>query len=60
MSIEMDNPKTKLEMADAISNLIEQMHMAHMMRDESRFKEAHKKAGKLAFELVQMLEEQAQ
>lgn len=57
MSIEMDNPTTALEKADAAWNLVEQMHLAHTVRDEARFKEAHEKAGKLLSELVEMLDE---
>lgn len=57
MSIEMDNPETVLEKIDAAANLVEQMYLAHMIRDEERFKESHKKAADLLFEAVQMLDE---
>jgi hypothetical protein len=57
MSIEMDNPKTPLEQADAAANLVEQMMLAHSIRDEAHFKKAHKKASDLLFELIQQLEE---
>ena len=56
MSIEMDNPQTVLEKLDAISNLVEQMFMAHTIRDEEYFKEVHRKAGKLCFDAARQLE----
>ena len=55
MSIEMDNPVTALEKADALTNLVEQMYLAHMIYDEKHFKEAYNKAGEIGFDLVQML-----
>lgn len=57
MSIEMGNPKTLLEKIDAASNLVEQMFLAHMMKDEAKFKEVHKKAGELLFDAVRMADE---
>ncbi len=57
MSIEMDNPKTALEKVDAAANLVEQMYLAHMIRDEAKFKEAHKKAGYLLRDAIDMLDE---
>ena len=57
MSIEMDNPKTLLEKVDAAANLVEQMQLAHMMKDESRFKQAKEKASTLLFDAVQMIKE---
>lgn len=57
MSIEMENPKTLLEKVDAAANLVEQMYLAHMMKDEPRFLEFKEKASQLLFESVQMLNE---
>lgn len=57
MSIEMDNPKTLLEKVDAAANLVEQMYLAHTMKDDKTFSEAHKKAGALLFEATQMIDE---
>lgn len=59
MSIEMDNPKTIMEKVDAASNLIEQMCLAHMIRDEITFRKAHKKAGDLLLDVMQKLEEKS-
>jgi ubiquinone biosynthesis protein COQ9 len=56
MSIEMDNPETPLEKADALSNLIEQMAIAHRISDEQMFKIAYDKAADLGFSLVQDLQ----
>ena len=52
MSINLTNPKTPLELADAIGNLIEQMALAHTVKDEYRFTKARKKAAELCFELT--------
>jgi hypothetical protein len=60
MSIEMDNPKTALEKADALTNLIEQMSLAHRTHNEAMFKKAYNKAGEIGFDLVQMLGEEAE
>ncbi len=57
MSIEMNNPKTFLEKVDAAANLVEQMYLAHMVKDEQKFKEAHEKASALLFEAIQEIEE---
>jgi len=57
MSIEMDSPKTLLEKIDAASNLVEQMYLAHMIKDEAKFKEAHQKAGTFLFEAINMADE---
>ncbi len=57
MSIELENPKTAYEKADALTNLIEQMVIAHKIKDETRFNFAQRKARNIGFELVQMLEE---
>ena len=53
----MQNPKTLLEKVDAAANLVEQMYLAHQMKDEKRFNEAHGKAGNLLFEATQMIDE---
>lgn len=57
MGIEMKNPQTPLEKADALTNLVAQMHLAHMVRDEAHFKRAHAEASRIGFELVQVLAE---
>lgn len=57
MSINLNDPKTPLEIADAISNYIEQMHLAHMMNDNATFARVHSKASELAFDLVLKLGE---
>ena len=56
MSIEMENPKTALELVDAASNLVAQMMLAHRMRDESRFNEVHEKAADFLHRAVQVLD----
>lgn len=53
----MNNPKTLLEKVDAAANLVEQMYLAHMMKDDKMFDKAHKKAGTLLFEATQMIDE---
>jgi hypothetical protein len=58
MSIEMENPKTTLEKADAAANLVEQMWLAHQVKDEKKFIESHHKASKLLFEVTRELEDQ--
>jgi hypothetical protein len=57
MSIEMKNPTTVVEMVDAAANLVEQMKLAHMIRDEKHFNEVHKRAGDLLFEALRKCEE---
>ncbi len=57
MSIEMENPVTLMEKLDAASNLVEQMNLAHMIKDEETFKKAHKKASGLLFDSMRRLEE---
>lgn len=57
MSINMKNPKTPLEKADALANLIAQMFLAHQLKDERHFTIAHNKASDMAFELTNALEE---
>ncbi len=57
MSIEMNNPKTLLEKVDAAANLVQQMHLAHIMKDEDKFKEAHNQATTLLADAVEMIDE---
>lgn len=57
MSIEMENPETLLQKVDALTNLVEQMLLAHRMRDEQRFNDAHDKAAQLGFEVMEALQE---
>lgn len=57
MSIEMENPQTLIEKADALSNFVEQMFLAHQVRDDAQFKRAHTQASRLGFQLVQALQE---
>lgn len=57
MSIEMKNPKTVYEKIDAAANLVEQMNMAHMIKDEEYFAKVHKEAGDLLFKAMRQLEE---
>lgn len=57
MSIEMKNPKTLLEKVDAAANWVQQMYLAHMVRDETKFKEAHKKVTELLGDAVEMADE---
>lgn len=57
LGIEIENPQTPLEKADALTNLVEQMHLAHMVRDDAHFKRAHAEASRIGFELVRVLEE---
>lgn len=49
----MENPKTMYEKLDAVANLVEQMMLAHRVRDEERFASAHKRAGDLLFEVLE-------
>lgn len=53
----MDNPKTLLEKVDAAANLVQQMYLAHVVRDEAKFKAAHQKATALLFDATQMIDE---
>lgn len=53
----MDNPETLLEKIDAAANYVEQMFLAHMVRDEAKLKEAHQKASDLLFDASRMAEE---
>lgn len=56
MSINIENPQTTLEKADATANFIEQMFLAHKMHDEKRFNEAHQKASSLLSDVVEELD----
>ena len=58
MSIEMENPKTISEKVDAITNLIEQMYLAHQTHNEAMFKKAYEQAGELGFDVMLMLGDQ--
>lgn len=57
MSIEMENPKTLLEKVDAAANWVQQMYLSHMIHDEVKFKEAHKKATELLSDATEMADE---
>lgn len=57
MSIEMENPKTIIELVDAAHNLVHQMHIAQAIRDVKSFEKAFEKADKFLFEALQKLEE---
>jgi hypothetical protein len=57
MSIEMENPVTILEKVDTLTNLVEQMLMAHRMRDEQRFNDLHERASKIGYELLTAMNE---
>lgn len=57
MSIEMENPETLLEKSEAAGNLVQQMFLAHETKNTSHFKETHKKATALLFDLCSKLEE---
>ncbi len=58
MSIEMDNPQTPLEKVDAAANWVQQMFLSHMIKDESKFKEAHQKATSLLADVTDYLDNQ--
>lgn len=57
MSIEMENPQTLLEKIDAAANLVQQMYLAHMIRDDVKFKEAHQQATRLLADATTMADE---
>ena len=57
MSIELENPKTIVELVDAAHNLVHQMHIAQAMKDVKLFEQAFTKADKFLFEALQKLEE---
>lgn len=56
MSIEMDNPQSPLELADAIGNLIEQIRLASMIGDKAHLSTAVDRASELCFQLVEALQ----
>jgi len=56
MSIEMENPITPLEKADALGNLVQQMYLAHSMGDDHHFRKVHSKASSLCHDLTNMLD----
>jgi hypothetical protein len=58
MSIEMEHPATIMEKVDAAANYVEQMYLAHKMKDEKRFEDCHKAAGELLFDATRLLEEE--
>lgn len=58
MSIEMENPETTLEMVDALTNLVEQMFLAHQIKDERMFKIAYERAAELGFTLLDKMVKQ--
>ncbi len=57
MSIEMENPESVLEKADAASNWVAQMLLAHQVGDEDRFIKAHAEASCLLFDVTVELEQ---
>jgi glycosylphosphatidylinositol transamidase (GPIT) subunit GPI8 len=57
MSIEMENPITILEKIDAASNLVQQMYLAHTIRDEVKFRDAHRQASELLADAIEMCDE---
>lgn len=40
------------EKLDQLTNLVEQMHLAHQMRDNKKFEEVHEQAAVLGLELT--------
>lgn len=56
----MSDTEKLAALAEKLAAAIEQMHLAHKMRDEKRFNAAHKEAAELAFELEQALEEEGE
>lgn len=52
----MKNPKTAVGKIDAAANLVEQMNMAHMIKDENHFKKVHRQAADLLFKALRQLE----
>lgn len=52
MGINVTNPKTPLEKADAAANLLEQMFLAHQCGDAKRLRDAYNKAQRILADLV--------
>jgi len=52
-----DTLETLLQKVDTLTNLVEQMLLAHRMRDEKKFNEAHDNAAKTGFEITKALQE---
>lgn len=52
----MNNPKTAIEKIDAAANLVEQMNMAHMIKDDKHFAKCHTKASKLLFDALRQMD----
>lgn len=57
MSIELENPQTLLEKTDAAANFVAQMFLAHRVKDEKKFDEAHERASTLLSEVIDKLNE---
>jgi len=56
MSINLENPKTTLEKADAAANFVAQMYLAHGMKDEATFKKAYDRASTLLSDVIDELD----
>lgn len=57
MSIEMENPKTLVELIDAASNYVAQIRLAYMTGDGAHLIKCLDKANALLFEAVQKAQE---
>lgn len=57
MSIEMENPKTIVELIDAAANLVEQMNMAKTIGDDKHFAKCHQKTGEFLHQALVLCEE---
>jgi hypothetical protein len=58
MSIETEFPATIMEKVDAAANYVEQMYLAHKLKDEKRFEDCHKEAAELLFDAIKLLDEE--
>lgn len=58
MGIETDNPKTILEKADALGNIISQIRLATLTGDKEHLEKSIQRAEDLSFELVQQIQEE--
>lgn len=56
MSIEMQNPQTIHEKIDAAWNLVEQMSLAHKIKNDDHFNICHEEAVKLLSEVATYLD----